>query len=831
MRFVEVAVDVPVGRPPGAGGGPRTFTYSVPGEMRVAPGDLVWVPFGPRLLQGLVFATVEESPVEETRDILGRVEGGPFLVPGQLEVARWIAGHYRTGLFSAAAQMLPPGAASRQRTWLRRPARLPEGVDALRQREVRALSYVPPNERVRRDRVARRLGRGGPEVVDRLVRRGFLEAEFAWERPRVRPRYRSVIVPSVEPGAARARALELRRGRAPRRAALLEWLADRPEGASRAELVRRFGTSAVGGLLALGLAGIVRRREERDPLRGRAFQREFPHDPTPAQEEAIQAITAALRPDPADAGPPPARPSPGRFLVFGVTGSGKTEVFLQAAAACLDGGRQVLVLVPEIALTPQTLARIEGRFPGRVALQHSGLRMGERFDQWWAVKRGEYPIVLGSRGAVFAPLSNPGLVIIDEEHEWTYKQHDQAPRFHARDVAERLCAAAGAVLVLGSATPDVVTFRRAERGAYRLLRLPRRIAAGHGATPAGHARVQLVDMSGELRAGHTGMFSRALEAGIGEALEAGGRVILFLNRRGAASFVQCRDCGAVRRCRRCDTSLVYHRAERPGERAWLLCHYCGHRARVGKACPACGGGQMRRRGAGTQAVVEEVRRLFRGVRVIRWDRDVARSADEHTALMERFLEGDARVLVGTQMVAKGLDIPAVTLVGVVSADTGLAMPDFRAGERAFQVLAQVAGRAGRGPRGGRVVVQTFQPDHYAVTAAADQDYEAFYRTELALRARFANPPFTRLVRLLHSSPDEGEGREEALRFAGRLRAGRDTSGETDVEVLGPTPCHPFRVRGVLRWHIVLRGQTPDRLLDAVPVPPGWTVDVDPVSLA
>jgi len=830
VRFAEVAVDVPAGRPSGASGGARTFTYSVPAAMDVGPGDLVWVPFGARLLQGLVFAVGEVSPVDETRDVRGCVDGGPYLTAAQLEVARWIAGYYRTGLFLAASQMLPPGATMRQRTWLRRPDELPDGVDRLRPREARALSYVPPGGRVRRDRVARRLGRGGPAVVDRLVRRGFLDADFVWERPRVRPRYRSVVVPALEGDAARAKARELREGRAPRRADLLEWLAEHPDGAPRPELVERFGTSAVGGLLSLGLAEAVQEREERDPLRGRTFQQEFPHDPTAAQADAIEAIVGALgavRPSAREGQTGP----PGRFLLFGVTGSGKTEVFLQAAAACLEKGRQVLVLVPEIALTPQTLARIEGRFPGRVALQHSGLSIGERFDQWWAIKRGEYPIVLGSRGAIFAPLSDPGLVVIDEEHEWTYKQHDQSPRFHARDVAEHLCAVTGAVLVVGSATPDVVTFRRAHRGEYRLLRLPTRVTAGEDATPAGQARVQLVDMRRELRAGHTGMFSRALEAGIGEALEEGGRVILFLNRRGAASFVQCLDCGTVRRCRRCDTSLTYHRGDRPHDRGWLVCHYCNYRVRPGRACPACGGKQMRRRGTGTQAVVDNVRRLFDGVKAIRWDRDAARSAREHTALMERFLEGDARVLVGTQMVAKGLDIPSVTLVGAISADTGLAIPDFRAGERAFQVLTQVAGRAGRGPRGGRAIVQTFQPEHYAVAAAADQDYEAFYETELALRAQFANPPFAKLIRLTYSNPDAQDARDETRGLAERLRAEREASGETDTEVIGPTPCFPFRVRGLVRWHVVLKGQTPARLLDRVPVAPGWTVDVDPVSLA
>ncbi|MEX2378127.1 MAG: primosomal protein N' [Dehalococcoidia bacterium] len=818
--FAEVAVDFPDTHA-------RTFTYLAPPGMAVVPGDLVWVPFGPRTIQGVVFGLVEQSPVEETRPIMQRVVDGPFISPQRLAVARWIAEHYRSTLYAACSMMLPSGSQTRLRHWITR-ARAPEAATGdLKPRDLRALEYASADRRIRKDRLARRLGRGGAAVVDRLVRRGYLAATAEWERPRISAQYLDIVVLAVPAEQARAEADDHRGGRSQRRAELLDWLATDPPGETRSRLAKRFGPAAVKAVLDSGLARLERVHMDRDPLRHYAVQQQFPFEPTPAQAGAIEAIVAAVTATEASA-------DPARFLLFGITGSGKTEVYLQAAEACVAAGKRVLVLVPEIALTPQTLRRFASRFPGKVALLHSGLSDGERFDQWWRVRGGDYPVVLGSRGAVFAPIDNLGLVVIDEEHEWTYKQHDQSPRYHARDVAEQLCRETGAALVAGSATPDLITFRRTERGEYRLLRLPRRTTPGSlsETDPAsiGHAGVRIIDMRDELRAGHIHMLSRPLIDGMRDSLNAGGRVILFMNRRGAASFVQCRDCGAVRGCRRCDTSLTYHNASGDGSPARLVCHYCNYSVQAGRACPACGGAQVRRMSPGTQAVADAVLDYFPRVNVIRWDSDAARTAKDHIDIMERFESGESTVLVGTQMVAKGLDIPAVTLVGVVSADTGLAVPDFRAGERAFQVLAQVAGRAGRGRQGGQVLMQTFQPEHYVIRAAALQDYEAFYRTEIELRSRYASPPFTRLIRLMYTDPDPVEAQGTAVEAAKAFRHEQSVSGETSVEVIGPTPAFPLRVRGMYRWHIVLKGPRPEALLDMAPVGRGWITDVDPVSL-
>jgi primosomal protein N' (replication factor Y) len=825
VAYADVAVDIPGDRA-------CTFTYSVPQGLDVRPGHVVRVPFGRSPQQGVVFGLTDSSPVERTRPIDGIFHPEPLLTSAQLATARWVANYYRVGMFQAASLMLPGGLADVVRTYVEATADpVPAG---LRSREMGALEQVRDSGRIRRDFLARSLGRGGVDVIDRLVRKGVLVSSSEWERPRAGHRYVGFVRLAVSSAEAEVAAAA---SRGARKAAALRTLAGEPDGVERADLGRRFGSSTVTDLIEAGLARLERVQSDRDPLKGRAFQQSFAPDPTPAQKAAMDAIAAEML-----AADGPALPDVRhrRFLLFGVTGSGKTEVYLRAAEACIARGAQVIVLVPEIALTPQNLERFASRFPGKIAMLHSGLTAGERFDQWWRIQRGDFPIVLGSRGAVFAPVKRLGLVVIDEEHEWTYKQHDASPRYHARAVAEVLCGAAGALLVAGSATPDVETFRRAELGDYQLLRLPQRIGDSQGAPPSvggatvgrtttGQAGVEIVDMREELRAGNPGMFSRTLREAAAHALDAGGRVILFLNRRGAAGFLQCKKCGHVLRCRRCATTLTLHSGQ-AGAESRLVCHYCNLQTRARAECPACSSRSIAAFGAGTQAVAEEVGQLFPDAGVLRWDRDSARTARDHAALLERFVTGPERVLVGTQMVAKGLDIPSVTLVGVVSADPGLAIPDFRAGERAFQVLTQVAGRAGRGREAGRVIIQTFQPGHYAVQAAADQDFEAFYRTEIRLRAEYDDPPFTRLILLEYSDHDAAQAYRQADTFARALRRAVTSSGEGSTRVIGPTPGYPLRVRGRTRWHVILKGEAPERVLDLTPLPRGWAVDVDPISV-
>jgi primosomal protein N' (replication factor Y) len=533
--------------------------------------------------------------------------------------------------------------------------------------------------------------------------------------------------------------------------------------------------------------------------------------------------------------------------LHGVTGSGKTEIYMRAVDLTLQRGGQAIVLVPEIALTPQTVRRFAARFPGRVAVMHSGLNAGERYDVWRRARSGAVDIVIGARSAIFAPLSRLGLIVIDEEHDASYKQGNR-PHYHAREAALHSARMHNAHVIMGSATPSLESYVRAERGEFRLLALPRRVlghmqrvrdqeqrygvaarfeAAGGETYYRDLPPVEIVDLRAELKAGNTHIFSRRLQGALQETLAKGEQAILFLNRRGAATFVSCRDCGHVLKCPRCETPLTYH--ESAGGK--LICHTCNHRERQPDLCPNCGGARIRHFGAGTQKVEDEVRAMFPDARVLRWDRDTTRGrSDQHEEILRRFVDGQADVLVGTQMVTKGLDLPLVTLVGVVSADTALNLPDFRSSERTFQLLAQVAGRAGRGLQGGRAIVQTYRPDHYAIVSAADHDYAAFAEKELAFRREHNYPPLTRLARLIVRDADATRARDEAHRVGDELEALLARSGIGREGLIGPAPCFFARIAGQWRWHIVVRADDPVALLKGFELTPNWRVDVEPVSL-
>jgi len=822
VLFAEVAVDFPDERA-------RTFTYKVSDDLELLVGDLVWVPFGPRTLQGVVFEinSFEPTELQKIRSVNARTVGGPFISQDLIDLAGWVAKYYRTTLFAACSLLLPPGASSRLRVWLSpgdSPVNLPKP-------EQRAFDYIRKRGRAPKSRVIRLLGFGGASIVERMIRQGFIVAQPEWEKPRVS----AVFTNRIELAAGESETQQLidryANSRSYRRAELLVWFQSGKIAQTKSSLSSLFGVTAVKWAFDEDLLRIRKIRRDRDPLANHFFQQAFPHKPTVAQHEAIDQILTQMQ-----FGKSAKNSNERRFVLHGVTGSGKTEVYLQSIEACIATGRRAIFLVPEIALTAQTLERIASRFPGKVALLHSGLTVGQRYDQWWRVKHGDFPIVLGSRGAIFAPVDNLGLIVIDEEHEWTYKQGDQAPRYHARVVAERLSEQTGAVLVLGSATPDVSSYRSARSGRYQLLELPERLGSqletGNSKLSSPLAETEIVDMRQERAEGHFDMLSRKLIDRMRDSLAGGGKVILFLNRRGSASFIQCVECGKVRECPRCDTSLTFHRDfdDSRVHGGKLLCHYCNYRVRSDSVCPACAGKQMRRSSPGTQMAAEAVRQWFPGTEVIRWDSDTARTARDHHRILDDFVQSDSGVLIGTQMVAKGLDIPTVTLVGVISADTGLAVPDFRAGERAFQVITQVVGRSGRGLWDGRGIIQTFNPEHYAIQAAADQDYDLFYDTELRMRALHANPPFTKIIKLTHSAVDASKAEYEAKRMSEVLVNARESYGETGVMVIGPTPAYPLKLRNMYRWQILIKGSHPDRLLDLVPRSSLWVVDIDPVTL-
>ncbi|MCY4367604.1 MAG: primosomal protein N' [Chloroflexi bacterium] len=853
-RYAEVAVDAPVGHS-------RTFSYSIPESIRIEPGQLIWVPFGRRILQGVVMELVPAPSVEVTRDILQAIEPGRLLDDTALALARWIASYYLCSLYDALALFLPPGFKGQVRSRI-----LPLAVDvpdaqALKPASKEALAALAEQGRMSEAEFARLLGRAGIREVNRLVDRGFVHRRVDLPRPRTF-RYDSRLFPTGLPDAL-GNWPELSVRVSARQENLLQTVREAGNGYSTTLANREFGPGVGDALVEKGLAGLEWVRQESRSVEGGGVPgegaeswpaAEVPPVLNPDQAAALRAVEESL-----------ANPSwqPGTFLLHGVTGSGKTEVYLRAIERTVALGRQALFLVPEISLTPQTVQRVNARFPGRVAVTHSGLTDRQRFDQWWQIRDGDYDVVVGPRSALFAPLPRLGLIVIDEEHEWTYKQAEAQPYYHARTAARELARRTGATVLMGSATPDIETYYHALQGNHKLLELPSRIPfgirpdggqgsgqsgetgegsdltdtgdsidtadtgdTGDSTNAGGLARVEIADMRQELRQGNRSIFSRALAEGLSQCIERGEQAILFLNQRGSAPIVQCRDCGYVVTCSSCSATLTYHASE-----SRLRCHRCNRRSRTPDICRRCQGRHIRQLGVGTQRVVDEVKTDFPGAVVERWDSDAARSGMDPDETMRRLAGGEVQVLVGTQMVAKGLDLPNVTLVGVILADVGIYRPDFRAGERAFGLLCQVAGRAGRGARPGRVIIQTYNPDHYAVTAAANQDYASLARAEIITRRRQGNPPFNQLVRLLYQDSNPTTCQRQATVAARLMRERIRSQGLTDVSVLGPAPGIPPRIRGRYRWNVLLRGRNLHRFLEGLDLPArDATIDVDPVDL-
>jgi primosomal protein N' (replication factor Y) (superfamily II helicase) len=652
-----------------------------------------------------------------------------------------------------------------------------------------------------------------------MARRGeVLEAVLpAGVRFRRQPRRSPLLVAGESPPERKLTPAQAKVLAAARQPATAEQLAA-ASGASRAVVSR---------LVKNGLLREAGSVEARRPAGGdrKAIAHERPAALSPAQAEALAAITGPMR---------AARHE--TILLFGVTGSGKTEVYLQAVEETISFGRQAIVLVPEISLTPQTCDRFRARF-GTVAVLHSHLTAAERHAQWREIAAGRVNVVVGARSAIFAPAPRLGLIVIDEEHESSFKQAT-SPRYHARDVAEWIARAEGVPLVLGSATPALETFARCLAGQWRMCRLADRV--GGSQLPA-VLTVDLRDPAARAR----GAVSPRLAAGIRWALEQGGQVMLLLNRRGFATQVQCRACGHCIRCRQCDLALTLHQ---PGNRG--ICHGCGLVTRLPADCPECRTPGLAQRGTGTQRLEDMIRRAFPDAAVARMDTDTMRNPGSHEKTLDAFRDRQLDILVGTQMIAKGLDFPGVMLVGVVNADAALHLADFRAAERTCQLVTQVSGRSGRGPLGGRVVVQTSTPEHPAIRAAAAHDYEAFVRSELPIREALLYPPFGHVIRFVVRGRDEERVREWAAHLAERLRAeagklaaappGSQPAGSPPaVRVLGPAPAPIPRLRERFRWHVQLHGPAGEALRELVrratfglKTPPdlAWIVDVDPVEM-
>lgn len=833
--FVQIVVNVPAVS--------GVFDYAVPESLagRVGVGHLVIVPFGGQTVQGIVVRFVDSPSVPNVREILDAVDDEPVLTPPQIALAHELAESTLQPLASIVGLFLPIGLSQQADTvyelritnYQLQPATESTSQKTQRQTvEDRLLSLLRLRGALRGRQIDAHFAKvDWRKTANYLVRKGVLSARSVLPPPRVRTKFVRVAQLSVPPEAAEAAMETLgTKQTLARRQSALRFLIRQPEAVNVSWVYAESGCN-LSDLEALEERGLIRLFESeifRDPLQrveSRGVENSKAVKLTPEQDLALKEIVNAITL------PDTRRP----FLLQGVTGSGKTEIYLRAAEEVVKRGRQALILVPEIALTPQTVRRFLNRFPGQVGLVHSKLSEGERYDTWRRARAGTLKVIIGARSALFAPLPNIGLIVADECHDSSYHQ-SEPPFYHAVTAAQRYARLCGAVCVLGSATPTVIQRYQAETGQIHRLDLPKRIKTSEVFRDSGSLPpVHIVDMREELKAGHRGTFSRLLLEELESTLKRGEQAILFLNRRGTATYVFCRDCGHVMKCPNCDTPLTLHverlaskvESQKPNVRPStfdLLCHTCGYERGKPKTCPQCGGKNIREYGLGSEKVEAEVNALFPKARTLRWDWDTTRVKDAHELILTHFANHKADVLVGTQMLAKGLDLPMVTLVGIVLADVGLNLPDPFAGERVFQVLTQVAGRAGRSERGGKVILQTFAPEHPVIQSAAKHDVDGFYRYELEQRRRLGYPPFSRLVRLeyRHTDPDAAE--REARKVGERVSV---ISGQSAV--IGPVPCFFAKVGGYYRWQIVLRGANPKELLRGIRLD-GWRVEVDPISL-
>ena len=762
----------------------QTFTYAVDGGP-LRSGTRVLVPFQRQERIGFVVGQGGAEGVKRIRTVLSVMDTEPSVNESQMRLARWMADYYVTSLGITLKTMLPSVLSDASRDVVT----LHDGPRGkLSPREARLVEALTPgaSQSLRVLKRDLRMGSVWAELR-RLAAAGVVSVETLPPRP---PPVKTERVVRVARWIDDIEDLNALVGRARRQADAYQALAASGGTVELAHLTGQAGFSrgVIRGLEEKGLALVEDREVERDPFADIPTGEDQTHTPTDRQNDVIRTLASAF-----DAGP--TEP----FLLHGVTGSGKTLVYIELLEHVLAQGRGAIVLVPEISLTPQTVARFRARFGDQVAVLHSALSAGERFDAWRQLRSGRRRIAVGARSALFAPVADLGVIVVDEEHDGSYKQ-SEAPRYQARDMAVVRSVQEGALCVLGSATPALESWHNVQRGKFRLVSLPDRV--GGGALPP----VRLIDLR-EARKQNKEKNAARSEAGLvltaplveamRDRLRRGEQTILLLNRRGYSSFVQCRECGDVEICPACSISLTYHRGK-----SRLVCHHCRHEQPAPERCPRCGSTDLSFRGLGTEQVERVVAETFPEARLARMDVDTTSGKWSHHEILGRVERGEVDVLLGTQMIAKGLDFPGVTLVGVVNADVGIHLPDFRATERTFQLLSQVAGRAGRGELGGDVLIQTALPEHYAIQAALAHDYVAFATRELDERRHPVYPPLVRLVNVVVSSPTPGDAAGNAEAAARWLRA-HVVSG-APVDLIGPAPSPIERLHGRWRWHFLLR---------------------------
>lgn len=838
--YAEIAVNVPQVS--------ASYHYHLPPELngQVFPGSLVVVPFGGQEVQGIVLRLLTQPEVQRTRPISALLDPLPVVTPVQIELARWMSEAALAPLATCFTPMLPPGLAQQADTLFHLNIPLQE-IDEkkLSPTQLKLVRLLAQRGDLRGRQIQTAMPRQAWKAAAKaLMKRGWLVNRPYLQPPSVRPKTVKTVQLACSPQEAEARAGEVGRAGSEalkRRQEILRYLIREPWPVEVAWVYAASG-GTLQDLHKLADEGLVVLGESetwRDPLDRLSTSVSQPPELTPEQQQVWAPIREAIHRAARGEGTIPP------YLLHGITGSGKTEIYMQAVTETIRQGRQALVLVPEIALTPQTVRRFLARFPGQVGLVHSRLSAGERYDTWRRARSGDLPVIVGPRSALFTPLPNLGLIVIDEFHDPAYYQDDTQPNYHAVDTAIAYGKLTHSVVLLGSATPDINLYFRAQQERWPILKLPVRILAHrqaveaqltqlglnsshlHGESAAAEMNlppVKIIDMRQELKAGNRTIFSRELQAALQTVLDNQQQAILFLNRRGTATYVFCRDCGYSLRCPRCDLPLTYHQ-----DQTQLICHTCNYRRQMPKQCPQCSSPHIRHFGTGTEKVESDVQALFPQARTLRWDYETTRQKGAHDVLLQTFSEHRADILIGTQMLAKGLDLPLVTLVGVVLADVGLQLPDYCAGERTFQLLTQVAGRAGRSPLGGRVILQTFQPEHYAIRAAAEHDYAGFYQQEIAYRRKMGYPPFNRLVRLEIRHADADKAEAEARSMAQQIARWIQAEDRRATQIIGPVPCFFNRQNGLYRWQIVLRGPNPVEILRNRPLGE-WRVEIGPTSL-
>jgi len=804
--YIHAAISIPV---------ENRFSYAVPAELEkeIALGKRVLLPFGKKKMTGYIVSILSEADREEIKPISAVLDQEPLFNADDLRFFQWASDYYLYPLGKVLKDVLPGGIDTGSNYWIRLADPVPVRKDKPSPLENDLIGFLHTHsEGVQLTKLKEAFtGRRIDSPIKKLLDAGWIVQEEQLKKPLVSPK-RARYIHLNSPCAAHSSGGG---DPTPSQRRLLDYL--ELKGETPALLVNAEFKNAAAMMRALQKKGwitILEKEVLRNPeTTGIAGGSQRGLKLNSEQESACKALFSAI--------------DSGRFsthLLHGVTGSGKTEVYFQAIEKVLAMGGSVIYLVPEIALTPQLLGRVSGRFSGKeIAVMHSGVSMAVRYDQWRRICRGEIRIIVGARSAVFAPARNLRLIIVDEEHDGSYKQ-DERMRYHARDLAIIRAQQLSAVVVLGSATPSLHTYHHALNGKHHLLRLSRRVE--DKPLPAVH----VIDMKTEMDPdGKARLLSRPLLAGVQETLDQGKQVMLFLNRRGFHTFVCCYTCGHVFKCLNCSVSLTHHVQE-----GVLRCHYCGFSLKALPLCPVCGEGRIGTYGMGTEKLEKEAAERFPGASIERMDSDTTSARGAHERILRRFSEGKIDILIGTQMIAKGHDYPNVLLVGIISADTALNLPDFRAAEKTFQLITQVSGRSGRGDDPGRVFIQTFNPDHDAIRFASCHDYRGFYEKDLSIRRDLAYPPFSRMVSILISSNVQdraARGAQEIGKLARSLAAG------TRIEILGPAEAPIPRIKGKHRWHLLLKGngiQTLHRLARRILQMNSCRdvtikVDVDPVN--